>query len=148
MASYYPPVGFHFRVEFEGITNERDIGFQSVSGLNSSVPNSKTYEEGGENRFTHRLPQRASFENLVLKRGMLIGSELIQWFKDALENFRFTPRNVTVTLLNENHQPLQVWIFVNAWPTKWNIDGFDAEKGGIVAETVEFSYQYFRRVQP
>lgn len=148
MASYYPPVGFHFRVDFEGINNTQDIGFQSVSGLNSSVPNSKTYEEGGENRFTHRLPQRASFENLVLKRGMLIGSELIQWFKDALENFRFVPRNVTVTLLNENHEPLQVWEFVNAWPTKWNIDGFDAEKGGIVAETVEFSYQYFRRVQP
>lgn len=148
MASFYPPVGFHFRVDFEGITNERDIGFQSVSGLNSTVPNSETYEEGGENRFTHRLPKRPTFENLVLKRGMLIGSDLIQWFRDALENFKFSPRTITVTLLNENHEPLQVWQFVNAWPTKWNIDGFDAEKGGIVAETVEFSYQYFRRVQP
>ena len=148
MASYYPPVGFHFRVDFEGITNASDVGFQSVSGLNSTVPNSETYEEGGENRFTHRLPKRATFENLVLKRGMLIGSELIDWFRNALENFTFAPKNITVTLLNENHEPLQAWQFVNAWPTKWNIEGFDAEKGAIVAETIEFSYQYFRRIQP
>ena len=147
MANFYPPVGFHFRVDFEGITNSRDIGFQSVSGLNASVPNSETYEEGGENRFTHRLPKRASYENLVLKRGMFNQSELIQWFRDAIENFTFSPRNVTVTLLNEAHQPLQAWQFINAWPTKWNIDSFDAEKGAIVAETIELSYQYFRRIQ-
>lgn len=147
MASYYPPVGFHFRVEFEGITNVKDVGFQSVSGLNASVPNSETYEEGGENRFTHRLPKRATYENLVLKRGMFTDSELIQWFRDAIENFIFRPRTVTVILQNENHEPLETWRFVNAWPTKWNIDGFDAEKAGIVVETIELSYQYFRRVR-
>ncbi len=146
MAEYYPPVGFHFSVEFEGFSSEfREFGFQSVSGLNTSVPNSQTYEEGGENRFVHRLPARATYENLVLKRGMLVGSELIAWFKDALENFKFDPRNITVNLLNENHEPLEAWVFVRAWPTKWNIEGFDAENGGIVAETIEFSYQYFKR---
>ena len=145
MASYYPPVGFHFMVVFEGVSPGTNVGFQSVSGINASVPNSESYEEGGENRFTHRLPKRPGYENLVLKRGMLLDSELIQWFKESLESFRFSPRNITVTLLNENHDPLQVWRFINAWPTKWNIDGFDAEKGGIVVETIEFSYQYFVR---
>ena len=90
MATYYPPVGFHFRVDFSGFPGESaDIRFQSISGINASVPNSETYQEGGENRFTHRLPQRASYENLVLKRGMLVGSRLIQWFKDALMDFKF-----------------------------------------------------------
>src|SRR2546421_360856 len=103
MASYYPPVGFHFKVEFEGITSTDDIRFQNVSGINASVPNSKTYEEGGENRFKHRLPERANFDNLVLKRGMLIGSELITWFRDALESFKFKPKLITVTLLNASH---------------------------------------------
>jgi hypothetical protein len=31
---YYPPVGFHFRVEFLNIGNDNDVRFQSVSGLN------------------------------------------------------------------------------------------------------------------
>lgn len=146
MATYYPPVGFHFKVEFgAGATNAADIRFQSVSGINASVPNSKVYEEGGENRFRHRLPERASYENLVLKRGMLIGSQLIGWFKDSLESFIFAPKDITVTLLNANHDPLEQWLFYKAWPVKWNIEGFDAEKGGIVIETIEFSYQFFER---
>lgn len=146
MASYYPPVGFHFRVDFAGFPGSSpDIRFQSVSGINASIPNSETYEEGGENRFTHRLPKRASYENLVLKRGMLIGSQLIQWFKDALEDFKFKPKDITVTLLNASHEPLEQWMFYKAWPSKWNTDGFDAEKGAIVIETVEFSYQYMER---
>lgn len=146
MASYYPPVGFHFKVEFEGIPADgNDSRFQSVSGLNASLPNSESYQEGGENRFTHRLPQRASYENLVLKRGMLFGSELIAWFKEAVHDFKFKPRNITVTLMNPDHLPLEQWMFYRAWPTKWSVDGIDAEKGAIVIETVDFSYQYFER---
>jgi phage tail-like protein len=148
MALYYPPVGFHFRVDFGRIpAGGADIRFQSVSGINASVPNSESYAEGGENRFTHRLPVRGSYENLVLKRGMLFGSELIGWFKDAIESFKFRPQLITVTLLNADHVPLEAWLFHNAWPTKWNVDGFDAEKGAIVIETVEFSYQYFERME-
>lgn len=144
-APYSPPLGFHFRVDFGGVGKGRDVGFQSVSGLNQSVPNSETWEEGGENRFIHRLPKTPTYENLVLKRGLLLDSGLISWFKNAIENFRFNPTTVQVVLLNENHEPLQSWTFVSAWPTKWNVDGMDAEKGGLMVETIELSYQYFFR---
>lgn len=146
MAARYPPVGFHFSVVFEGLANDTEIGFQTVSGMNATITNDYTINEGGENRFTHRLPQRASYENLVLKRGLLVESELIEWFKDAVENFIFKPITVTVNLLNENHQPLESWQFINAYPTKWNIEGLDAEANGIVAETIELSFQYFKRL--
>lgn len=146
MANRYPPVGFHFSVVFEGLSSGTETGFQSVSGIDATVPNSIDYKEGGENRFTHRFPDRASYGNLTLKRGLLVDSELIGWFRDAVENFRFRPRNVTVHLLNENHTPLASWQFVNAWPTKWNVEGFDAEQSGIIAETIELSYQYFTRL--
>ncbi|MGZ4036773.1 MAG: phage tail protein, partial [Bacteroidia bacterium] len=76
---------------------------------------------------------------------MLIGSQLISWFKDTLESFRFDPKDITVTLLSPTHEPLEQWQFYKAWPTKWNIEGFDAEKSAIVIETIEFSYQYFER---
>lgn len=34
MANYYPPVGFHFRVEVLGLTaNANDVRFTEVSGL-------------------------------------------------------------------------------------------------------------------
>jgi len=147
MANYYPPVSFHFRVDIEGITSDgNDIRFQEVSGLNASV-GEFTYNEGGENRFIHRLADRVSYEKLVLKRGMLIGSKLISWFKDAVESFSFDPKDVIVTLLNANHEPLESWSFVKAYPVKWSISSFGAQQNEIVIETIELSFQYFRRLE-
>ncbi len=147
MATYYPPVGFHFRVDIEGLTADgNDVRFQEVSGLNVSV-GEFTHNEGGENRFVHRFPDRVSYEKLVLKRGMLKGSKLISWFKDAVEGFSFDPKDVTVTLLNEEHQPLEAWSFIKAYPVKWAISGFNAQANEIVTETIDLSFQYFRRLE-
>lgn len=147
MANYYPPVGFHFRVNIEGLTSDtRDISFQEVSGINATV-GEFTYNEGGENRFVHRLPDRVTYEKLTLKRGMLIGSELIGWFRDAVESFKFDPRNVLVTLLNSEHEPLESWSFVKAYPVKWSIGNFNAEQNEVVVETIELSFQYFKRME-
>jgi len=65
---YYPPVGFHFKVEFVGIGNDNDVRFQSVSGLSVEF-DTEAYEEGGENRFEHTLPVRTKYPDLSLKRG-------------------------------------------------------------------------------
>ena len=147
MASYYPPVGFHFRVDIDGITTgDKEVSFQEVSGINASV-GEMTFNEGGENRFVHRLPDRVSYEKLVLKRGMLTGSKMIAWFKDAVESFSFDPKTVTVTLLNSEHDPLEAWSFIQAYPVKWSISGFNAQNNEIVIETVELSFQYFRRLE-
>ena len=146
MAEYYPPVGFHFKVDIEGLTEGGpDIRFQEVSGLNVSV-GEFTYNEGGENRFVHRLPDRISFEKLTLKRGLLVGSKLISWFKDALESFKFDPKPIVVTLLNASHEPLEAWSFVKAYPVRWNISGFNAQSNEIVIETIELNFQYFTRM--
>ncbi len=147
MADYYPPVGFHFRVDIDGLTSGgQDIRFQEVSGLNATV-GEFTYKEGGENRFTHRLAERVTYEKLTLKRGMLVGSKLIGWFKDAVESFSFDPKDVVVTLLNADHEPLESWNFVKAYPVKWSISGFNAQQNQIVVETIELSFQYFTRME-
>ena len=144
MASYYPPVGFHFRIDIDGFANE--INFQEVSGINATV-GEFTHNEGGENRFVHRLPDRVSYEKLTLKRGMLIGSSLIGWFRDAVESFKIDPRNIVVTLLNSDHEPLESWSFVKAYPVKWSIGNFNAQQNEVVIETIELSFQYFQRLE-
>jgi phage tail-like protein len=148
MPTYYPPVGFHFKVVFDGLdkVRENDASFQDVSGLSAEL-GIEEVNEGGENRFSHRLPTRPKYGNLVLKRGMLKDSGLIQWFKDAVEGFIFKPGTVTVTLLNEDHEPLEGWSFINAWPVKWVISDFKAQENAIVVETIELAYHYFRRLE-
>ncbi|MBC7508969.1 MAG: phage tail protein [Ferruginibacter sp.] len=146
MPVYEIPRSFHFKVEFLDVSGvvENDIRFQDVSGLTAEM-GIEEVQEGGENRFTHRLPTRAKYANLILKRGMLTDSGLIKWFVDAIENFEFTPSTVVVKLLDKEHEPLVTWNFIKAWPVKWTVSDFKATENSIVIETIELAYQYFRR---
>jgi phage tail-like protein len=139
---YYPPVGFHFRVEFLNIGNDNDVRFQSVSGLSVEY-DAEAFKEGGENRFEHKLPVRTKYPDLSLKRGMLTDSKVISWCVDALQNRVFQPAQVNVTLLNENHEPLKTWKVFNAWPRKWQVSDLNAQENSVVIETLELSYSYF-----
>src|SRR5881392_1988538 len=133
---YYPPVGFHFRVEFVGIGNDNDIRFQSVGGLNVEY-DLESFKEGGENRFEHKLPVRTKFPDLSLKRGMLTDSKVINWCVDALQNRSIQPVQIHVTLLNEQHEALRTWSVFNAWPRKWQVADFNAQENSVVVETLE-----------
>ena len=143
MAEYYPPLGFHFKVEFADFPGEYQ--FQSVSGLTVDV-DTEDFVEGGENRFKHTVPIRTRYPNLVLKRGLVVDSELVKWCRDAVENFSFKPTNLIVKLLNEKHEPLLSWNVVHAWPVKLSMTDFNAEQNSIAIETIELSYNYFNRM--
>ncbi len=141
--SEYPPVGFHFIVTFELFPpTPNDFRFQEVSGLEVEME-MESFVEGGENRFIWQLPKRTRYSEITLKRGMFIGSGIISWCKNALENFIFQPINITISLLNEDHIPLQSWYVVNAIPKKWSISSFNAEENSIVVESITLSYQFF-----
>ncbi len=140
MANYYPPLGFHFKVEFSNIKGE--FQFQSVSGLNVELE-TEQIAEGGENRFKHKLPVRTKYPNLVLKRGVLVNSELIRWCRSAVESFEITPADMTISLLNEEHEPLITWNVVHAWPVKWSVADLNAEENKVAIETIELAYNYF-----
>lgn len=143
MAVYYPPVGFHFRVEFDlpGI-EDADTRFREVSGLSVELEE-ETHNEGGENRFIHKFPVRARYPNLVLKRGLLTSSKVRVWCEAAIQDLDIEPVTVWVTLLNDAHEPLQTYTFTNAWPKKWSISDLNAESSAVVVESLELAYQYF-----
>lgn len=143
MIDYYPPWGFHFRVEFIGVGgNRNDVRFQSVSGLSVEYEY-ETFKEGGENRFEHKLPVRTRYADLVLKRGMLTDSDVIRWLLDAFQKRSFTPVDITVVLLNDQSEPLRTWNVTGAVPKKWLVSDFNSTENGIVVETMEFAYRYF-----
>ncbi len=144
----YPPVSFYFSVTITGISTSSDSAFMEVSGLDAEL---STFEikEGGENRFTHRLPDRVKYSNLILKRGlMLAASDLAVWCKETLESDFSKPivtHSINLLLLDPKGSPSMVWNFVNAWPIKWSVSNFDAKANEIAIETLEFSYAYCRR---
>ncbi len=146
MPIYEIPRVYHFQVEFQDVpgVKDHDVRFQDVSGITAEMSIEELIE-GGENRFVHKLPLRAKYANLVLKRAMLTDSGLIQWFKDAIENFEFSTSDVIVKLLDSEHEPIVSWTFINAWPVKWTVSDLKATENAIAIDTIELAYQYFRR---
>lgn len=143
----YPPVGFHFLVKFELSPQAADdTRFQEVSGLEAEME-MENFTEGGQNRFTWQLPKRTRYSDITLKRGMFITSPLINWCRDALENFLFAPVNITISLLNEQHQPLVSWYVISAIPKKWSVSNLNAEENSIVIESITLSYRYFNIIK-
>jgi phage tail-like protein len=142
MNEYYPPWGFYYKVEFGVSRNKNDARFQSVSGLSVEY-DMEEYKEGGENRFTHKLPVRTKYADLVLKRGMLTDSEVINWFLKALRDRQFEPSDVNVILMNEKSEPLRTWKVAHAVPKKWLVSDLNANESAVVIETIELSYRYF-----
>ncbi len=145
---YYPPTGFHFRVRIDGMESAGDIRFQSVSGLNVQLQ-TEQFKEGGENRFEHAMPTRTKYSDLVLKRGIMLPNQsaITRWIKNAVENFIIEPKNLTVELLNEDHEPLLVWKVEHVWPKSWKVDDLNAEQGKVLIETIELNVNRFRLEQ-
>lgn len=138
------PVVFHFKVEFGANSSEKDNRFQEVTGLSAEVT-VEELKEGGLNQYTHKLPNGAKYGNLVLKRGYIEDSDVSKWCRQAIEDFSFEPKDVSVTLLNEEHEPLANWQFLRAWPVKWSISDFKAQENALVVESLELSYGMFRK---
>lgn len=142
MIDYYPPSGFYYSVVFSISPNRHDLHFQSVSGLSVDFE-VEEHKEGGENRFVHKLPGRAKYPNLVLKRGLILDSVVTQWCMAAFTLRKFIPADVVVILMNDKGLPMRTWSVVHAVPFKWMISDLNAEKSEILVETLELSYRYF-----
>lgn len=144
MAIIYPPTSFSFIVNGISTLEGIDSQFQSVSGLSAEVE-TEEYIEGGENRFKHQLPTRTKYSNLILKRGMIQSSELIEWCKKSMVNLDFELKDLIITLNGgqESSAPLMVWKVIGAYPVKWEVSEFNAEENKLAIETVELKYKYF-----
>lgn len=148
MVGYYPPVSFFFEVTIAGVKTSADSGFLEADGLNAERE-IESIKEGGENRFVHRLPGRMKYDNLVLKRGLLVAnSDLATWCKESLESDLGKPiksKDIDVSLLDASGAPLMTWNFKSAWPVKWSVEGFNAMDNKIAVEKLEFAYSHFTR---
>lgn len=135
MTRSYPPVGFFFEVNFQGTFKDAqelttdlskeavETRFQSVSGLSVELQ-TENLKEGGQQRFEHILPVRTKYSPLILKRGLVKNSKMIEWCMEAIDNFDIQPMDLLVHLLHVNRpspnqppqgiEPLITWNIVNA----------------------------------
>lgn len=136
-----PIIGMRFGVLFFAagvVPNPIDIRFQKVSGLSAEVA-TEDLPEGGQNLYTQKLPTGINYGNLVLERGMVIGSPLNLEFNATMSLFKFATSNVLVTLLGEDKLPRAAWLFIKAFPVKWSTSDLNSEPE-LVIDTMELAY--------
>ena len=134
-----PYANFNFLVEAEG----EAIGAFSEVELPSAEIEVIEYREGADKASSARkLPGRAKYPNLVLKRGVTGSTELWQWF-DALRSGNLERRTVRITLLDEARTPVVAWVFRRAWPARYDAPDLNALGNEVAIETLELAHEGF-----
>jgi phage tail-like protein len=133
----YPLPVFHFSVDWGGTR----IAFSEVTGLNIEAQIIE-YRDGASPEFsTVKMPGLKKYGNITLKRGVFASdNEYFDWFK-TVHNDPAARRDITISLLNENHAPVMNWKVVQAWPTKLTSPDMKASGNEAAIETLELAHE-------
>ena len=135
-----PLVNFHFIVEWGGTK----IGFSEVSGL-IVEQEVLEYREGASPEYTTiKVPGMKKYSNIILKRGSFQeDNEFYDWF-NTVQLSSVERRDINISLLNENHEPIITWKIANAWPVSLKYSDLNSEKSEILIESLEIAHEGFR----
>ena len=128
---------FHFQVQWGGTK----IGFTEVTGLEVTTEKIE-YRDGASKEYHKiRMPGMQTFGDLTLKRGVFAGdNEFYDWWNTVALN-TIERRDITISLLNEAHEPVVVWKVKNAWPTKVTSTDLNASGNEIAIETLVLTHE-------
>lgn len=133
----YPLPKFHFLVQWGGTR----IGFSEVTGLDIQIEPIE-YREGSSPQYSKiKMPGMQKSSNITLKRGTVAGDkEFYTWIKTVNLN-TIERRDLTISLLNENHEPVVSWKVMNAFPIKVQASDLKADGNEVAIETIELSHE-------
>lgn len=140
MAFDYPVHNFHFQLEWGG-TN---IGFTEISNLGMTTEVIE-YRHGASPEYSvTKMPGMQKYDNIILKRGVFVGdNEFFEWWKQTkiLGGFDGLRRDLTIKLLNANHEPTIVWKVRNAFPVQLKFSDLKANDNDFVIESLEIAHE-------
>jgi phage tail-like protein len=129
------PVG---ELRFKVYVHDMTIGqFSECSGL-SAEWEILEYQEGGQDRFVHKLRSRLKYPNLILKRGVTYEDHFLKWFFEARK--RDQRGTLRLTLLGEDGEDIREWAFAAAFPVKWTGPSLNAKSTNVATEALEVAH--------
>jgi phage tail-like protein len=133
----YPLPAFHFTVDWGGT----QMAFSEVTGLNIDAQVIE-YRDGPSPDFSMvKMPGLKKFENITLKRGVFAAdNEFFDWLNQIKMN-EPERRDITISLLNEEHDPVITWKVLNAWPTKVTSPDLQANGNEAAVESIEIAHE-------
>ena len=133
----YPIPKFHFQVDWGGTK----VSFTEVTGLNVETDVIE-YRDGASPEFHKtKMPGLQKFSNITLKRGTFKNdNEFFRWWNTVALN-TIERRDLTISLLNESHEPVVVWKVKQAWPNKVMSGDLKADANEVLVESIELVHE-------
>ena len=137
MPAQYPLPVFHFRVEWGGTR----IGFSEVTGL-TQENQAIEYRDGSFMEYSSiKMPGLRKFSNITLKRGVIkADNDFVKWLSSVKMN-TVERRDLTISLLDESHNPVMTWRALNAFPVKVEGPQLKASGNEVAIEAIELAHE-------
>lgn len=140
------PTASRFLFELDGV----EIGvFREIHGLQVTVA-VEEFREGGQNGFSHRVPGRMTWPNVVFRRGVTQGNALFEWLnKSSGEGFaansdKLTRSTGAITAIDHVGTRLRAWELIDVFPVRWKGPDFSVESRDPLEEELEITHHGFR----
>ena len=142
MATTYPLPKFHFKVAF----GDSEFNCTEVSGLDFENEVIE-YRAGADSEYHKtKQPGLSKYSNITLKRGTFADKSKqfydswvkTVYFQEGAEQYR---GDLTISLLDENHEPIVTWKAQKAYITKIQSTDLKADGNEIAIETAEFVHE-------
>ena len=134
----YPLPKFHFQVEWNG----SKVGFTEGTGLEVETEMIE-YRNGDSKEYSKlRMAGLRKYANISLKRGTFASdNEFFKWWKTGALLGEVERRDVTISLLNEAHEPVVIWNVKRAWPIKVTATDLKADGNEVAIESMEIVHE-------
>lgn len=146
--SWLPPVTFYFQVQFHWGSQHVSASFLEVSGLDQEMVIEESDLTGNDGAKI-KLPKNVKQGDIILKRPVEpLDDKITKWVNDCFAftvNGWISPCMLVIFLMNAERQSVACWTCSRAYPVKWGMGAFDAQKSELAVETLTLTYNYLER---
>ena len=88
-----------------------------------------------------KMPGIPKYGNITLKRGIMKSdNDFFKWLNTIKLN-KVDRRDLIISLLNEEHEPVMVWKVANAFPVKIEGPGLKASGNEVAIESIVLAHE-------
>lgn len=128
---------YNFAVQIDGMD---ELHFSEVTGLSVEVQAIRFRSGTDLGTGAKVLPGRISYEPVTLERGLARDLALWEWLS-TIEGGQTDMRNVTISVLDEDHEPAIAFRLTSAWPSRLQLGRLDGLGNGVAIEKLTLTYE-------
>ena len=135
--SNYPLPNFHFKVDWGGARQD----FTEVKGLDRYIEPILMRDGNSPESISKIMPGTEKFNTITLRRTIQKGdTDFFDWM-NTKNMSTIERRDVTISLLNEEHNPVMRWKAQSAFPVRYSGPIFNSSNNEAAYEELELVHE-------